>query len=672
MFTTRRRARGVARRATPLPTRTSSRTPAAAAPLLAALSLGVAVAISPVGAQPATTSHAGASAVRHVTLLVTDAATGLPLDAVRASLDGATVSPALGDGRGHVTVAVTPVRHDAAVVVRRLGYAPRTVSLDAIAAHAAMHPGAPFPIALDARPALLNTVSVEEARPNQLAAGTALAVGTVDGAAVAEAGATSLAEALDALEGVTVGRVGAWGSKASIRGLGGERLAVMIDGARVGRACAFGMDQGLATLDPAVVERVELLAGPGSTLYGSGNIGGVLNVVTRNPALAAPDGRVGGELRLGASTAVPGGTLGGGVWTRRGRLDVALQLDAQRYGDYRTPTAAVAGSSFRAATGDLKVGWALTGAQRIALQLTDYQARDIGWPTMTGGSIPKEGRRAAALDWGWQRGHGLVDAASASVFAQRLDHHMLMDMVMPMSMGGMGSMGGTSGTGGMGGIGGGTSSAATMRSTTDARSHSTTSGARAQLRLRPGARTHVDAGVEATQWAAEGTRWSTTTTTGSHGGGSGAGGMGGMSETSGMSMPTASKTTATHTWPGVRILDLGLFAQGEHQATDRLTLSGGARVDRIAKRATGWVSDVQTLGTGNLGARLALGGGLAARASAGMGYRTPDPTELFGVVARPDGFVYRGNPALDTETGRTVEAGLAWDGAWHALAVHEA
>jgi outer membrane receptor protein involved in Fe transport len=205
-------------------------------------------------------------------------------------------------------------------------------------------------------------------------------------------------------------------------------------------------------------------------------------------------------------------------------------------------------------------------------------------------------------------------------------------------------------SGGMGGTGGvGGESATAMRSTTDARSYSTTTGTRAQLRLRPDERSHVDAGIEAVEWSAEGTRWVTTSREGH-----------------------AGSTTAYHTWPGVRVLDLGAFAQGEREVTSRLTVSGGARADRISKRASGWQPADQVVGTGNLGARLALGNGFGLRASAGVGYRVPDPTELFGVAARPDGYVYRGNPELTTETGRTVETGLTWDGALHALAVHEA
>lgn len=591
-----------------------------------------------------------------ILLVIRDASTGLPLDAVQV-LGSAPGQPAAVIARGNATgrvnlstASLTPHGAVASIAIRRIGYAPYVVTATQLLAHVTEHAAESHDILLTPRPALLSTISVDAAAPNQLAQGTALTVSTANAVDMHERAHTSLAESLEAVEGVNTSRTGAWGSKLTVRGLGGERLAFMVDGARVNRACTFGMDQGLATVDPSAVERVEVLAGPGSTLYGSGNVGGVVNVVTRNPALSMPHGQVGGEIRAGASSAIPGGTMGAGVWTRSGRFDIALQADVQRYGDYRTPAARVDGSSYRSGTLDLKAGFELAPAQRLAFQYMEYGARDIGWPSMSGGSIPMESRRTFALDWGWQRGRGMVDAVSVRAYVQRLDHHMLMNMVMPMS--GMGGMSGQEGMPGSHDMGGGGSMGGmqmTMRSTTDARSYSTTSGARAQLRLRPDSRTHIDAGVEVVEWGAEGTRWVTTSS-------------GGMEE----------NLRTWHTWPDVSILDLGVFAQGERAFSERLTISGGLRGDRISKSAQGWNPASDIVATGNIGARLSLGSGFGLRSSAGLGYRVPDPTELFGTVARPDGYVYRGNPELSTETGRTVEAGLTWDGAVHGIGVHEA
>ena len=528
---------------------------------------------------------------------VRDAQSGMPIAGAR--LEGAGRA-AYSDAGGHFTLQLPA--DTTTVAVSRLGYG--TVRLRA----AALAEG----VALAPQPVLLDAMTVDAEKTSNLAIGTALAVGTVSRDALDEGAQTSLAEAVAEIEGVSVSRMGSWGSRAVVRGLGGERVAVLVDGNRVNRACTFGMDQGLATIDPATVERVEVLSGPGSTLYGSGNLGGVINVVTRRRG-ASDERAVAGEMRAGATSAIPGGSLGGTLWLRRAGLDASLSADAARYGDYRSPAGTVDGSSFRHATGSGQLGYELTAAQRLSLQGQLYYGRDIGWPSM-GAVIPMERRRSASVDYGWQLGRGALDAFSARAFVQRLDHHMQVPMVM-------------------------TSGAMTMRSLTDARSRSTTSGGRAQFRLLPSAATHLDVGVEATEWAAEATRWT---------------------ERSGMGGQPAMRTTL-HTWPAVRVLDVGAFAQGEWRLSEAVAASAGARLDRVARRADGWESTRDRVATGNLGVRAGLGAGFGARASLGMGYRIPDPTELFGLAIRPDGFLYRGNPELETETNRNLEATLAYD-----------
>lgn len=474
-------------------------------------------------------------------------------------------------------------------------------------------------VLLETRPTLLDRISVR-GEAGEIAAGTALAVATANRADLDASAATSVAAALRELEGVAVAGTGAWGSRAVLRGLGGERVAVMIDGSRVSRACTFGMDQGLATVDPATVERVEILSGPGSTLYGSGSIGGVINVVTRRGKSDRP---LAGEVRATASSGVPGGSLGGSLWLRRGDWDVDVSVDGASYDDYRTARATVDGSSFRQATGDAKLGWTPAQGHRLQLQGQLYGARDIGWPGMPSQdmSIPEEDRYTVALDYGWQRGGSIVDALSARAYRQRLDHHMVMRMQMSGEMG-------------------------PMTSVTDASSWSTTSGARVQARLAPAGAAHIDVGMEATEWAAEATRWTETT--------------------SAMGEPDR---VTLHTWPGVRLLDVGAFAQGELGLGTALTLSAGARLDHVRRRADDTETHTEWIGTGNVGARAQLGGGFSARTTFGIGYRNPDPTELFGLAIRPDGFLYRGNAELRTETNRNVELSLAFDQAGYGASV---
>lgn len=528
--------------------------------------------------------------------------THTPLSGARVVTAERTV---LTDSAGRFSIRIAG---DSTLVrIERLGYSPRTLIASAIHGEILLTPA----------PTTLATLNISSEAPPELSRGSALGAATVKGEDIAARGGTSLAERLGSAEGVSVQRMGEWGSRPLVRGLGGERLTVMIDGARVNRACTFGMDQGLATIDPSLVERVEVLSGPGSTLYGSGNVGGVINVVTRRDKL--PEGWS-GELRAGAASAMSGGTAGGTLAFRNSRADALLSVDASDFGDYRSGSGRVNGSGFRDGTANLTLGLSPTVAQRVTVQAQGYEGRDIGWPAMQGGTIPRESRYTISADHAIQRSGSLIDAVSTRAYVQRLDHHMIVDMKMPMTM-----------PNGMPG---------TMQSITDALSHSTTSGGRGLVRLVPSARTHVDVGVDVTQWAAEATRWTETQR---------------VAPTAG-----AASSTILRTWPSVRVMDAGSFVQGEWMATDMLTVSAGARADYLDRRAQGLKATSDFVGTGNVGLKAQLMHGFATRVAVGRGYRVPDPTELYGLALKPDGFIYRGSATLSPETNLNTEASLGW------------
>ena len=92
-------------------------------------------------------------------------------------------------------------------------------------------------------------------------------------------------DALETLPGVSISQNGAFGGFAAvrIRGALSEQTLVLIDGVIVNDPSAPGGGFNFATLSPFDIERIEVLKGPQSTLYGSDAIGGVINIITRTP-----------------------------------------------------------------------------------------------------------------------------------------------------------------------------------------------------------------------------------------------------------------------------------------------------------------------------------------------------------------------------------------------------
>jgi iron complex outermembrane receptor protein len=152
--------------------------------------------------------------------------------------------------------------------------------------------------------------------------------------------AASRAEGLDAYFDAVPGVVaqpsdGASDVKLAIRGFGARAgfgvrdLLVLVDGVPITDADGFTrLDQ----IDLAAAERLEVVKGPASALYGNAAFGGVLNVITRRGAIGAPSARLrleAGELGFAKGLA----SVAGG--SERGSLAYALHLSESRLDGFR-------------------------------------------------------------------------------------------------------------------------------------------------------------------------------------------------------------------------------------------------------------------------------------------------------------------------------------------------
>lgn len=100
---------------------------------------------------------------------------------------------------------------------------------------------------------------------------------------IRQAGQTSLVELLNSQPGVEVSQTGGIGKSSSIfiRGANATHTLVLVDGMRIGSATTG--TTSLENIPLSQIERVEILRGPASSLYGADAIGGVIQIFTKAP-----------------------------------------------------------------------------------------------------------------------------------------------------------------------------------------------------------------------------------------------------------------------------------------------------------------------------------------------------------------------------------------------------
>jgi vitamin B12 transporter len=112
---------------------------------------------------------------------------------------------------------------------------------------------------------------------------TGSAITVVHGADIAASSPVSLVDALRSVPGLDISETGGPAGTASVRlrGANANQTLVMIDGVRVNDPAAASGDYDFSMVPVGTIERIEVLRGPQSALYGSDAVGGVINIITR-------------------------------------------------------------------------------------------------------------------------------------------------------------------------------------------------------------------------------------------------------------------------------------------------------------------------------------------------------------------------------------------------------
>lgn len=128
-------------------------------------------------------------------------------------------------------------------------------------------------------PIRANTVHVTATRVERELMNVPMSVSVITAEDIKKDPATSVADLMKDIPGLTISSSTPGINRIGIRGEDPFRTLILIDGQKVSEHKS--MDGTALLIDPANIERIEVIKGPASVLYGSDAIGGVINIITK-------------------------------------------------------------------------------------------------------------------------------------------------------------------------------------------------------------------------------------------------------------------------------------------------------------------------------------------------------------------------------------------------------
>ncbi len=219
-----------------------------------------------------------AIAIQGQVLTIRDRATQHPLEGVTIqSAKGGVVS----DVRGRADISA--LRDSGGILIRYIGYQTIKAGFEQLQQQ---H----FTVYLEEDRIALDAVVVSATRWQQSRRETPVRISTIRPGEVVLQNPQTAADLLGLSGEVYIQKSQLGGGSPMIRGFATNRVLLAVDGVRMNTAIfRSGNVQNVISLDPFIIDRTEVVYGPGSLIYGSDAIGGVMNFYTSTPAFSGND-----------------------------------------------------------------------------------------------------------------------------------------------------------------------------------------------------------------------------------------------------------------------------------------------------------------------------------------------------------------------------------------------
>ncbi|MFA6481309.1 MAG: TonB-dependent receptor [Bacteroidales bacterium] len=321
----------------------------------------------------------------------------------------------LTDEKGNFTVKSLQ-SGDYRLSVSMLGYYPVSVEVKA-------GDQATGDVSIELVPAMipLGEVQISSLRYNKLEKDVALPITVVPREYFPRQSSITLSDVLSREPGIALSRDGGWSTSVNIRGLGENRMVSLVDGNRI--ETASDLVAGLSMFDVNEIERVEIIKGAASSIYGTGALGGVVNILTQKGQFYDKQTIHGSAIGsyqtvnnlLGTHVAVESGSK---TWK------VRLSGGYRTAGNYKTPDGIQPNSQFNDRDINATIGIRPLANHELEINAQHFQAFNVGIPggaafgPLATATYPEERRQLISGKYSIKSLLPLMDEISLRVYHQ--------------------------------------------------------------------------------------------------------------------------------------------------------------------------------------------------------------------------------------------------------------
>lgn len=282
---------------------------------------------------------------------------------------------------------------------------------------------------------------------------------------ILEKAPNTVTDLLTGMPGVDVNGAGASQARPVIRGFRGQRILLLQDGIRMNNSRRQQDFGGITSMvDVAEVDRVEVVRGPASVLYGSDAIGGVVNMITRIPSYKPGSSSLHGAIGLRFSSADKQGKYHANFNGNAGKFGYMFGGSFRKAGDYDAAAGSfgdidldeevrVNDTGVKDNNLNLMLSYNLSDQDQVSLKFENYHAQDAGFgfvePSLYDPGSPRiqihyPDQKVSKLTFKYTNhtvGFALADLVSFTAYNQSNERELGMNIFIPFGIPGLPSAG---------------------------------------------------------------------------------------------------------------------------------------------------------------------------------------------------------------------------------------